>query len=231
MLKNILLDLDDTLLDTNIDNFLPHYFKALGEKLSEFLPPDTMINLVLHATHEMMTNIDPGLTNENVFAAHFFHHIPFSEEKIKAKISDFYEIEFPKLKIHTNTISDVREMVIKLLNANKKITIATNPLFPARAIEHRINWAGLGGLNFDLITTFENSHFCKPNLLYYGEVLKKLNADPAESIMVGNDEMNDIIPAKEAGLFTFRIGNGKTSADASGTLEDALEFILRDGLI
>jgi len=231
MLKNVLLDLDDTLLDTNIDNFLPHYFKALGEKLSEFLPPDIVINLVLQATRKMMTNIDPGLTNENVFAANFFPHIPFSEEKIKAKITDFYEMEFPKLKIHTSAISGVREIVIKLINVNNKIVIATNPLFPARAIEHRINWAGLGGLNFDLITTYENSHFCKPNPLYYKEVLKKLNAEPTESIMVGDDEINDIIPAKETGLLTFRIGNGKTVADASGTLEDALEFILSGGLI
>ena len=32
-LKAILFDLDDTLLDTNMDRFLPKYLEALGSKL------------------------------------------------------------------------------------------------------------------------------------------------------------------------------------------------------
>jgi hypothetical protein len=39
----LLLDLDDTLLETNMDVFIPVYFKALSTALAGAVPPDVMI--------------------------------------------------------------------------------------------------------------------------------------------------------------------------------------------
>lgn len=93
--------------------------------------------------------------------------------------------------------------VISLLK-DKGITpvLATNPIFPAVATESRIRWAGLQPEDFSLYTTYENSRFCKPNLLYYQDILHKLNLSPENCLMVGNDVGEDMV-TRELGMEVF----------------------------
>ncbi len=84
------------------------------------------------------------------------------------------------------------------------MAVATNPIFPEIALKKRILWAGLDPGDFALVTTYENSHFCKPNPDYYREILEKLDADPAETVMIGNDTAEDLA-AQKAGIRTFII--------------------------
>ncbi|MBQ4357296.1 MAG: hypothetical protein II788_04825, partial [Acholeplasmatales bacterium] len=55
----------------------------------------------------------------------------------------------------------------------------------------RIKWAGLSFDLFDDITTYENSRYCKPNHLYYLEILNKYSLKEEDCIMVGNDIDDD----------------------------------------
>ena len=71
------------------------------------------------------------------------------------------------------------------------MVLATNPIFPRIATENRIRWAGLGPDDFALITTYENSTYCKPNPAYYREILEKLGRKAEECLMVGNDVVED----------------------------------------
>jgi len=57
-----------------------------------------------------------------------------------------------------------------------------------------------------LYTTYENSHYCKPNLRYYEEVCAKLNVSPAECLMVGNDVGEDMI-AQQLGMQVFLLSD------------------------
>ena len=59
------------------------------------------------------------------------------------------------------------------------------------ATYQRTQWAGLDIEDFELITTYEDSHACKPNPLYYKEILEKCNLQPEEVIMIGNDTKED----------------------------------------
>ena len=43
----------------------------------------------------------------------------------------------------------------------------------------------------------------KPDLEFFNQIIKKLNLTPAECIMVGNDYIKDIVPAKAIGLHTI----------------------------
>ena len=73
------------------------------------------------------------------------------------------------------------------------MVLATNPLFPSIATESRIRWAGLEPSEFDLYTTYENTSYCKPNLDYYRDILKRINCRPEECLMVGNDVGEDMV--------------------------------------
>ena len=53
-----------------------------------------------------------------------------------------------------------------------------------------------------LYTTYENAHFCKPNLRYYQEILEKIGRRPEECLMVGNDVGEDMV-ARQLGMEVF----------------------------
>ena len=59
----------------------------------------------------------------------------------------------------------------QLLRICGSLVLATNPIFPAVAVETRLGWVGLTGSDFDLVTTYENSRSSKPNPAYYQSIL------------------------------------------------------------
>lgn len=82
------------------------------------------------------------------------------------------------------------------------MALATNPIFPARATQWRIQWAGLQPEDFELYTTYENSTHSKPNPNYNRDVLTQLKVKPEECLMVGNDVGEDMI-AEQLGMKVF----------------------------
>jgi FMN phosphatase YigB (HAD superfamily) len=92
--------------------------------------------------------------------------------------------------------------VTKLKEKGYRVVLATNPLFPSIATESRIKWAGLEPSDFELFTTYENYHYCKPNPKYYFEILEKLGVEPKDCMMIGNDVTEDMM-TKDFGMQVF----------------------------
>ena len=80
-----------------------------------------------------------------------------------------------------------------------RLILATNPLWPLAVVEFRLGIAGIHSSQFEFITHAENMSSCKPNLEYYQELLEKLNLNPTECLMIGNDEKKDG-PARRVGV-------------------------------
>ena len=57
--------------------------------------------------------------------------------------------------------------------------------------------------DFALVTTYENSRYCKPNPDYYRDILTRLGKRPENCLMVGNDVGEDMIPARAVGMQVF----------------------------
>ena len=70
------------------------------------------------------------------------------------------------------------------------------------AQKNRMNWAGVNIDDFSYITSYENSHYCKPSKEYYTEIAELLDLNPAECLMVGNNATEDMV-AREAGMEVF----------------------------
>jgi HAD superfamily hydrolase (TIGR01549 family) len=115
---------------------------------------------------------------------------------------DYYRNEFQNVKDVCGFAPEARLIISTLQSAGKRVVLATNPLFPAIATLSRAKWAGLNPEDFALITTYENSAFCKPNPDYYREILGKLNLKPEECLMVGNDVQEDMV-ARSLGMEVF----------------------------
>jgi len=235
MIRAVLLDLDDTLLDNDMERFLPPYFAALGRRMAQFVAPDELVRMLLASTRVMMSNHDPEVTNQQAFDADFFPRLGRPKSEVRSVIDRFYEEDFPALKRYTRRRPQARELVQTLFDQGYQVVIATNPMFPRRAIEHRLEWAGVLDFPFHLVTSYENSHFCKPNPRYYQEILSKLACRPEEAIMVGDDLGNDIEPARRVGLHTYWIVDTDRPdydlySGLRGTLADCLAWVQGGGL-
>ncbi|HIC40330.1 MAG TPA: HAD family hydrolase, partial [Piscirickettsiaceae bacterium] len=57
---------------------------------------------------------------------------------------------------------------------------------------------------FDYVVTSEETGYDKPSIEPFNMALKKLNLSPQEVWMVGDDSINDIQGAKQAGIITFQ---------------------------
>ncbi len=230
-MKVILFDLDGTLLPMDQDEFVKAYFGLLAKKLSAFgYEPEKLIQSIWMGTKAMITN-DGSQTNEEAFWD-LFKNI-YGEDVIndQDKFEDFYKNEFQMVKKVCGFDEKANRLIKYLKSQNYKLILATNPIFPAIATKSRIKWAGLDESDFDYVTTYENSSFCKPNLKYYMEILEKHNIDPSECLMVGNDVTEDMI-TKNLGMKVFLLTKdliNKNNEDINnypnGDYDDLKQFI------
>lgn len=230
----LLLDLDDTLLDSNMQDFIPAYFKVLSDTLQDIVPPEIMLPALMGGTRKMMEKKDPERTLQVVFDEYFFRKIDQDRSKIQNSIDLFYDEVFPKLSYLTRQRPDAVEFVKWAFEHEFRVVIATNPLFPLKAIHHRLRWAGLAPENFPYthVTSYETSHFTKENNAYFTEILGKLGWQDDPVVMVGNDLKMDIEPAIESGLPVYWLANkDATSQDLfhipQGSIKDLHAWLVK----
>ena len=227
MIPTLLIDLDNTLLGNDMETFLPLYLQKLGAHLADLIPPDQMIPELLNGTRKMLDNLDPTLNLEQVFAQHFYPALGVSEEKLRAQIDDFYATAFPSIKAITTCFPESERFMKAIFDAGYEVIIATSPLFPRTAIVQRLEWAGVSVESFDytLITSYENFHFTKPHLEYYAEILGRLGKSSHETVMIGNDPVNDLEPARTLGMAVFHAHASSPDDSPGGPLEDAIPWL------
>lgn len=203
MLLTILFDLDETLLTTNMDRFLPAYFNALGKALT-YLGPEKKITAQIHAAVKVMfKNQDPGRTLKEIFDANFYAQLGTTEEACQQTLAAFYSIEYPQLKSVTQSKPEASELVQWCLSKGLGIAVATNPLFPHTATRQRIEWAGLHPDDIAFFTSYNDFHFTKPHLAYYAEVLGRLGWPQTPVVMIGDNLSDDLFPMDAMGATTY----------------------------
>lgn len=202
LIKNILFDLDGTLLPMDQDKFAKGYFGRLVKKLTPLgYDPQKTIDGIWAGTAAMVKN-NGEITNEEAFWRKFTELFGKKALDDKPVFDEFYRVEFGEVKDDCGFNPAAATAVRALKERGFRLVLATNPIFPSLATESRIKWAGLDKSDFELYTSYEESHYCKPNPKYYEEVLKKLSLDPSECLMVGNDAEEDTA-AEKLGIKVF----------------------------
>lgn len=230
-IKAVLFDLDGTLLPMDQDTFIKAYLGGMAKKLAPHgYDPDTLVKAVYAGMKAMTTN-DGMYTNEVAFWNAFTGIIGEHVREDMPIFDDFYRNEFQEVKNICGFLPEAVQTVRKLKEMGYRVALATTPMFPSVATESRIRWAGLELEDFELFTTYENYHYCKPNLNYYREVVEKLGVKPEECLMVGNDVGEDMV-TEELGMKVFLMPAdliNKVGKDISqypqGSFEDLLAFI------
>lgn len=202
MIKAILFDLDGTLLPMDQEVFVKDYMGRIAAFLAPHgYEPQLLIKALWAGTAAMVKN-DGKAKNEDVFWQVFNSIIGKDAGQDMPLFNEFYDAPFQQSKDSCGLNPAAAEAIGEIKRKGLRLVLATNPLFPAIATYSRIRWAGLNREDFELITTYENSHFCKPNPDYYREILEKIGLDGPDCLMVGNDVGEDMV-AKTLGMKTF----------------------------
>lgn len=216
MLEAVLFDLDGTLLPTPFETLMDEYLQRLGCFLGGYGEPRWIVREVLRAT-EIMIRDDSGVTtNLQTFAAAFFASTGL-DPGMWDEFASFYRNEFPKLGVRAEKDPAAKLIVEQTAAAGLRIVLATNPLFPEIAVEERLRWAGLKADAFDMVTTAENMHYCKPNPKYYLEIAAAIAVDPRFCLMVGDDPVQDGAAAC-AGMDVLLLGDDLNLLDAAALI-------------
>ena len=231
MTKAILFDLDGTLLPMDQEVFVRDYLGRMAAFLAPHgYDPQSLIKAVWAGTGAMVKN-DGKALNEDVFWYVFNSILDRDAKQDLALFEEFYRTEFQKAKDSCGFNPAAVEAIRQIKDMGYRLILATNPLFPAIATHSRARWAGLNPEDFELITTYENSRFCKPNPDYYREILGKIALDGSQCLMVGNDVGEDMV-AQKLGMKTFLLTDcliNKTAEDISqyphGSFPELLHYI------
>lgn len=226
----ILFDLDGTLLPMDNDEFtkaymslLAKYVAPLGYKKEELLPA------LWHGVVAMVKN-DGSRRNLDAFWEVFANYLGNHVYDHIAEFDTFYRTEFHKAKALTGENVRAKEAVALAREKAGKVILATNPLFPTVGVETRMSWVGLKLSDFDLVTDYENSRYCKPNPAYYLEITEKMNLDPTKCLMIGNNAQEDVEASKAAGMSSYLIKDcliceGELPDCPQGSFADMLSYL------
>ena len=227
-ITTVLFDLDGTLLPMDQDVFVKDYFGRIARKVAPAgYDPKQLVDTIWRGTAAMVKN-DGSKTNEEAF---WNYAVSVYGDKIlrdKYLFDEFYETEFDKIKAVCGYHPAAAEIVHSLKEKGFRVALATNPIFPAKATQWRIQWAGLQPEDFELYTAYENSSCSKPNPAYYRDVLARLQVTPEECLMVGNDVGEDMIAA-QLGMKVFLLTDcliNRDGADISGCPQGSFRELL-----
>ncbi len=191
MPDTVLFDLDGTLLPMDQEKFVAAYFGLLAQKAApRGYEREALIRAVWAGTAAMVKN-DGAQTNEQVFWADFAGRFSRPVAQDIPLFDEFYRKEFHRARSACGFQPAAGGLIRRLHAAGKKLILASNPIFPRAAQEARLQWAGVDPALFSHFTSYENSHYCKPNPAYYAEIAEVCGLDPANCLMVGNDAEED----------------------------------------
>ena len=205
MLDAIMFDLDGTLLPMDYDTFSKGYLSLLSETVAKYgYTKESLLGAMWKGVGAMVRN-DGSYSNKDVFWKVFAGILGEHVYKDIPKFDEFYSNEFHNAKVYTAPTTLARELVDLAKTNAHKVVLATHPLFPRVAVNARLEWCGLSESDFDHVTDYDNSSFCKPNPKYFTQICEKLGIESSRCLMIGNNMQEDIAASAAAGMSTYLI--------------------------
>jgi len=209
-IEAVLFDLDNTLIFFDEKEFYETYSYKLSQYFTDLLSTPEFVRKLMVST-QIMTNNDGKQNNAEFFINNFSKGLNIDKINLWQRFDNFYSADFIQFRNLMRPIEGIRDLILKIQDMGLKVVIASNPMLPEKVQKLRLNWAGLEGITFDLITHVKNSTYCKPNLNYYYEICSKIEVKPQNCMMIGNDTFNDMIAVK-TGMKTYLVTDNQNNS-------------------
>ena len=226
MIKAVFLDLDNTLLHNPDRGFAVEYLRLADAYFSQNHGYTNFAETLRQTIPAIINSGTPSQSNHAIATDILAQQFGVIASIINQQLIDFYHSEFNKLQSCTTKINQSSLLINLLKERNYQVVIATNPIYPAIAVQQRLKWAGISDQisDYEFVTHSQNMHFAKPRIEYYAELLARVGVEPDETLMVGDSLKNDITPAKTLGIHTFHISKQSKETN-SGDLGDFIQRV------
>lgn len=216
MLKAVVFDMDNTLLDINLGAFVAVYMRDEARLIADICQKNS-VNALASLSGILIDLVRNRRRAEDDRTNHAFYidelrrrcQLPLDDPIIGEAFS-YYEREVLPLRnsplINARPREGAHRAIQTVADRGLRIALLTNPGFTRDCIECRMKWGEIDDAPFELVTTMENSTRCKPDIRYYLESLDVMGLSPEEVLMVGNDAQRDF-PVPDCGIQTAFVGN------------------------
>lgn len=230
-IKAILFDLDGTLLNVEMDAYISGYVRGLASHFSDLANRCRFADTVVATAFDLLKADQGEQTMEELFLNLLEERLGIEGALFRERLNQFCHNGLQRLAPLVRPFPKARRILQECFDNGLRVIVATNPVFPRPVVEARLKWGQLDDFPFELITSYENSRYCKPHRQYFEDILSSQGLNPQQSMMVGNDTEYDM-PAQRAGITTFLLDtclidrhNRSAHADFRGSHQDLLELV------
>lgn len=231
MYKNYVFDLYGTLVDINTDEDceilwekLSLFYKFKGADYSPLSLKEAYKEKVKKAQSAITDTKYPDIVIEEVFNDLFKDkNVNVSKDTLYDTAHLFRVLSIKYIKLYDGVI----ELLELLKKKGKKVYLLSNAQRIFTLYEMKM-------LNiekfFDYILFSSDFKVCKPDILFYNQLLEKLNLDKHETIMIGNDYIADIEGAYNFGIDSLYI-DSNLSPEINSELKSTYSIMDKDGTV
>ena len=213
MIKAVIFDLDNTLLD-----FMKMKEYAVKAAIAGMIEAGLDINP--DESYETIIDIyeKKGWENQQVFNE-FLNKIigEVNNKYLAAGIVAYRRAREANLLLYPN----VNHTLVELIKMSVKLAVVSDA--PSREAWMRIYYLNLHH-HFDVVLTFDDTNVRKPSPIPFEMALSQLNIDAEEALMVGDWPERDVVGAKKLGIRTIFARYG----DAFGTVDSGADWDIND---
>lgn len=190
MIKAILFDLDNTLIDF-----------MMVKKVASDKAADAMVKAGLNmrkkdAEKELFKfYLDVGIESNDAFTKFLKKHKSYSDKLLAVALNAYLKTKYKYIKPYKR----VKKTLQKLKAKGLKLGIVTDA--PKLKAYMRLDAMGIIEY-FDVVVGFEDTRRTKPSKLPFRKALKLLKVKPSETIHVGDWPERDVKGAKKLGMKT-----------------------------
>jgi FMN phosphatase YigB (HAD superfamily) len=230
--STLLLDLDGTLLDVEMQSFLEAYFPLVAARFGGPGERHRISEAMIAAARSMMAETGGVRTLDLVFLESFAPAVRCTAEEAREILASFHRGEFERMRRLVRPVPGAGALVERALGLGCELVLATNPVFFLDAIRARVRWAGLDAAPspFALVTGAELMRWAKPHAGYFRQILQMTGRRPEQCLMAGDDPRMDMA-ARQAGIATWLVEQEGAPpepaplADRRGTLAQLADWL------
>ena len=208
-IKNLLIDLDGTLLQVNEVQAKFEFTIRAIRWWSKYSKPwktaKALYKLTLAMKSESFSNSSNYARGIKVFA----YEIGLSEDEACILLEKCLNEIFPKLSKYFSPIPGANEFVNWASN-HYNLFLATNPLWPKGIVEMRVMWAGIHLEKFTSFTHAKSMTSCKSYVSFFSDLIEQNQLNPENCLMIGDNAYEDGL-ASRIGIDVFILSNKQKS--------------------
>ena len=213
MIKAVIFDLDNTLLD-----FMKMKEYAVKAAIAGMI--EAGLDIDPDKSYETIIGIyeEEGWENQQVFNDFLNKTIGEVNNKyLAAGIVAYRRAREANLLLYPN----VNHTLVELIKRGMKLAVVSDA--PSREAWMRIYYLNLHH-HFDVVLTFDDTNVRKPSPIPFEMALSQLNIEAEEALMVGDWPERDVVGAKKLGIRTIFARYG----DAFGTVDSGADWDIND---